>query len=186
MPKLELLIGMIGSGKSTYARRRAAQGALVVSMDALCHHLHAGNPVGPNACGYEPELRERYRMMEETMAFEVLFAGRDLIIDRTHLTRAARDRWIGFATRTGMFLKQEIPVVAVVFPIEDPEVHALHRFTDDNRGRSYEQWLAVARHHHDQAAKEPLRPEEEGFSAVQFVPFVPNRNDDAEQGVAGV
>jgi predicted kinase len=150
---------MIGSGKSEYARRRAAGGALVVCRDDLCRMLHAGALGG---CGYEPASRERYRRMESALVREVLAAGRDAVIDRTHLTRESRGRWVALAHGLGA------GAIAVVFPVESPEVHARRRFEADARGRSLDDWLAVARHHAAQAAAEPISVDE-GFAEIRYV-----------------
>jgi hypothetical protein len=44
-------------------------------------------------------------------------------------------------------------------------VHARRRFDADPRGRSYDEWLSVARHHWAQAQAEPLS-EGEGFAEI--------------------
>lgn len=161
MPTLEILVGMVGSGKSTYARSRARQGALVICHDDLTEMLHA-------EYRYEPELKAVYRKMEEQLAFTALKAGKDVIIDRTHLTRESRQRWVGF--RDGCRANDrdfpEVLLVAVVFPLEPPEVHAERRFASDARGRSFDEWLFVARHHHEQATAEPISFQEVGFDCV--------------------
>jgi predicted kinase len=90
--RIEVLIGMIASGKSTYARKRADEGALIISHDALTEMLHG-------CYRYEEGLRESYRTMEESIAFASLSAGRDIVIDRTHLTDESRRRWIDFKNR---------------------------------------------------------------------------------------
>lgn len=162
MPTLEILIGMIASGKSIYARRRAnpadgSPGAMIVCHDDLTEMLHG-------AYRYEPGLRVCYRQMEDWLARTALAHGRDIVIDRTHLTRESRARWLTFA-RT-LDLPTPVAVVAVAFPIESPKVYAGRRFDVDPRGRSYEDWLQVARHHFEQALAEPLG-EDEGFDRIE-------------------
>lgn len=158
MPRIELLVGMIASGKSTYARQRADEGAIVVSHDDLTQMLHA-------RYRYEQRLRHLYRKMEEDIAKAAIEDGHDVVIDRTHLTRESRNRWITFG-RWPRFAEWALPtVVAVCFPIESPEVHATRRFGCDPRGRSYEEWLNVARHHAEQSAKEPIQIAE-GFAEI--------------------
>lgn len=149
-PKIELLIGMIASGKSTYALRRAREGALVVSHDALTAMLHA-------EYRYEQGLRSMYRDMEEKLAASAIFHGRDVVVDRTHLTLESRGRWISFGAYYNW------PVVAVEFPIVEANVHAIRRHDSDARGRSFDEWLMVARHHAKQAFAEPLGARREGF-----------------------
>ena len=163
-PKLELLIGMIASGKSTYARSRAREGALVISHDDLTEMLHG-------EYRYEPGLRECYRTMEEGIAKTAILHGRDVVIDRTHLTRESRSRWVNFVrlfgkSRWNVQPPSPIKLVAIVFPITAPEEHAAWRFAHDHRGRSYEECLGVARHHHAQAMAEPIDVAE-GFTSIE-------------------
>jgi hypothetical protein len=160
---LEVLVGMICSGKSVYARRRADEGALCVSHDALTQGLHGG------AYRYEQGLRECYRRMEESLAWATLTAGRDALMDRTHLTLESRRRWIEWARDYDSSRRYNrwgpTSVVAVAFPVEAPEVHARRRFEADPRGRTYDEWLFVAQHHFEQAQAEPLS-EDEGFAEI--------------------
>jgi predicted kinase len=89
MLKLEVLIGMIGSGKSTYARSRAAEGAMIVCHDDLTEMLHG-------QYRYDPGLKRLYLGMMKDLAADVL-NGLDVVIDRTHLTREARAVWVEHA-----------------------------------------------------------------------------------------
>lgn len=161
--RLEVLIGMIASGKSTYARKRAADGALVVCHDDLTAMLHT-------EYRHEQGLRNCYRRMEEELAEAGMDAGRDVVIDRTHLTRESRERWVDFAHGHMMFRPQRIDVIAVTFPIALPQVHAVNRFRADPRGRLYEEWLDVARHHAEQVRAEPLDWQAEGFDGLVEMP----------------
>ncbi len=166
MPRIEILIGMIASGKSLYARQRADEGALVISHDSLTNMLHT-------RYRYEQGLRECYRRMEESLVWAALAAGRHAVVDRTHLTREARKRWIQWVRHYDSLNTFDgrgptTPIIAVAFPIESPEVHARRRFDADARGRSYEEWLRVAQHHAEQARLEPLDPAE-GFDEIRTV-----------------
>lgn len=152
-PRIELLIGMIASGKSTYARKRADEGALVVSHDDLTQMLHG-------RYRYEAVLKLPYRAMMREIAYLGLESGRDVVIDRTHLDRGSREFWVITATTAA------VPIIAVVFSRMDVETHAFRRLKADGRGRSYDDWLAVASHHEGQAIAEPLEWEAEGFTGV--------------------
>lgn len=151
---IEILIGMIGSGKTTYAKTRARQGALVLSHDDITQALHC-------EYRYEQSLKHVYLNMLTDMAKHAVRANRDLIIDRTNLTREARSHWLDFAWH------EKIPAIAVVFPIREPAIHATRRFQSDSRGRSYEDWLKVAEHHYAQAQAEPLNWVGEGFGRLK-------------------
>ena len=155
MPTIEVLIGMIASGKSTYALKRARSGVLVVCHDDLTEMMHA-------EYRYErtPEMRALYRASEEALVRLFLAAGKDIVVDRTHLTYESRARWVNFAR------SEHIPIVAVVFTIEHPSVHAVRRFTHDHRRRTLEEWYDVAAMHAQQARDEPFDAEKEGFLDV--------------------
>lgn len=150
---IEVLVGMIGSGKSTYARKRADQGALCVSHDDLTRMLHGGRG------RYEPGLRNFYRAALGHIVVDACSSGRDVIVDRTHLTRESRQFWIDLGRFMG------IEVVAVAFTIYGYERHARRRYDADPRDRTLEKWLEVARHHADQASAEPLGADE-GFARI--------------------
>lgn len=154
MPRVELLVGMIGSGKTTYARQRAKEGAMIVSHDELTEMLHGEYT-------YLPDFRETYKAMMRSLAFYSLEAGRDVIIDRTHLTRESRVHWTGYVHQINRTVRPfqgvgKVEVVAVVFPVGTPELHARRRFDHDARGRPYQDWLKVAQGHFEQAKAEPL------------------------------
>jgi predicted kinase len=152
--RIELLCGMIASGKSTYARKRADEGALVISHDDITEGLHA-------TYRYEPELKPLYRAVMRETARLVIEAGRDVIIDRTHLDRDSRRFWLDFASVFG------VEIIAVCFPVKAAEIHARRRFEADARGRTYGEWLKAARHHESQWEAEPIAGNE-GFTLIRF------------------
>lgn len=151
-PSITLLVGMIASGKSTYARNRAERGALIISHDGLTEMLHG-------EYRYEQALRETYRAMEESLVELALHAGRDVVIDRTHLTRESRTRW------TQVAKEMPCPIRAVVFPVTMARIHAMRRWTHAARGRAFDEWFKVAIHHAKQWEAEPIADwQAEGFS----------------------
>ncbi len=154
---------MIGSGKTTYARNLADDGThVIVSHDDLTQMLHG-------RYRYNPDHRQMYMAMMMDLAGHALGRGLSVIADRTHLTPLSRLLW----TSTAAIFKAT--KVAVVFPVVSPEEHARRRFHDEanaHRGRSYEEWLGVARHHAEQIAKNPITKEsltDEGFDEVIFL-----------------
>lgn len=161
--RVDVLVGMIGSGKSSYAHKRADEGALVISHDGLTEMLHG-------CYRYEAGLRDCYRTMEQELVRAALYHNRGAVIDRTHLTRESRARWVHILRmekQTALAMRNtELLIIAVAFPIELPGVHASRRALDDPRGRPYEDWLKVATHHHEQAMTDPLS-EDEGFDRIE-------------------
>lgn len=174
MLKVELLIGMIGSGKSRYALSRANEGAIIICHDTISASVHGEQR-------YEQELRDFYRRVQTDMLCEAFIEKRDVVIDRTHLTRESRQwwkEWCDYARKMKSFDDiGEFRVAAVTFPIHGPDTHARRRFEADNRGRSYAEWLSVAMHHADQAFAEPLNAVEEGFDWLTVMMDSGERHD---------
>lgn len=159
-----ILVGMPGSGKSRFARSKAEAGALVVCHDDLARMLHAGVNVGGR--GYDLELRATYHAIEDAMAWHAYLAGRDVVIDRTHLTRESRRRWLDCFGANRDTLDPGPKLVAVEFPRRTAWWHACTRFEADPRGRTLLEWVAVAERH--ESAAEPVL-DDEGFSHIHTV-----------------
>jgi predicted kinase len=160
-------VGMIGSGKSTWAQPKADAGAFLVCHDRITEDIHG-------RYRYEQELRDTYRRIEESIAWAALCAGRDVIVDRTNLTRESRRRWIKWVAdfislNTFEDKGPSVQIVAVRFPIDHPATHAARRVAADPRGRSWDEWIKVAEHHYAQAQAEPLSADE-GFDEIVEAP----------------
>jgi predicted kinase len=151
---IEMLIGFIGSGKSTYARKWAEQGAVIICRDDMITMVHG-------CYRYESRWSLMYnRMMEESIKVAFDHGRNYVILDGTHLTVESRKRWIEYG------IQHRYPIVATVFPMESPEVHARRRFESDPRGRSLEEWINVAEKHAEQWRWEPVKVDE-GFKWVK-------------------
>jgi len=88
-PKLILLVGNIGSGKTLLSKRFVVNGAVRVCHDDLLSMMHGG--------AYVPEMREVYHQMEEDVIGGTLTRGGDVIVDRTNLDEATRARFLQIA-----------------------------------------------------------------------------------------
>jgi predicted kinase len=131
---IEILIGNIASGKSTWTTERAKQGALIINDDSIVESLHGGNYKL-----YSEELKPVYKGIGLMTAIMGAMQGRDLIIDSTNLTKARRARWIGMARML------DVPVVGIVFEQASPAEHAGRRVKHDARGYDFDHWLKIAR-----------------------------------------
>lgn len=149
---LTLLIGNIASGKSTYCREKAAEGAIIVNDDAIVAAVHGGDYTL-----YSKDLKPLYKTVENTIVSVALAIGKDVIIDRPNLTVPSRRRFIALAQSL------DIKVKAVVFPFMDPLVHADRRVKHDSRGYDYSYWFDVAHQKHIQYIA-PLHSE--GFDFI--------------------
>jgi len=83
-----LLMGNIGTGKSILAHKLAMNGAIIISMDQLQSAMHGGYD------HYDQSLKKVYNVIEDTMILESLHKGKDIVIDRTLMTRKTRERFI--------------------------------------------------------------------------------------------
>ena len=143
-PVLILLVGVPGSGKSTWAYRNA-QSAIVVSQDDLI------DAITPS--GFDRSARPIYAAAEEAIARSALSAGRVVIIDRTNRTRSLRRRWLTMAREA------RCPVVAIVMSAD------LETCRDRNNSRSGPLRVCETRMERMIGIFETPRPDE-GFDAV--------------------
>lgn len=136
-PKIVVLVGMVASGKSTYAQQAARRGAIVVNDDAIVTCLHGG------LYGlYSTHLKVLYKSVENHIVGAAVGLGRDVIIDRgVNISIAARRRWIALASAF------DVTCDAVVFPNEGALVHAHRRFESDSRGYCIDYWRRTAQSH---------------------------------------
>ena len=140
---VELLVGMIASGKSTYAKNRANAGAIIINDDAIVTALHGGD-----YNKYSKSLKPLYKAVENQILQTAVTMGLDVVVDRPNYSRAMRRRYISIAKSI------DAKVSLVVFNKCEPEEHAMRRFASDSRGRPYEEWLEAAMHH-DALYEEP-------------------------------
>jgi predicted kinase len=156
MSKIQVLVGMVASGKSTYAKNAAEYGFVCVNDDAIVSMLHAGDYTL-----YDKSLKPIYKTIEVAIVTSALQLGRSVIIDKGTSGRAAsRARWIAIANSF------DLPCEAVVFPRQQASEHARRRFESDSRGLSMERWLRVAEEH-ELDYSEPT--EAEGFDLVRKI-----------------
>lgn len=94
--RLYILIGPIGAGKSTFARKmylRNPDRTIRICLDDIIQMTSFYN--------YDPELDDFYRDIETSAIVKALLRGMDVIVDRTNLTRRHRERFI----RIGKIMK---------------------------------------------------------------------------------
>ena len=139
---IELLVGPICSQKSTYAKQRAKQGALIVNDDSVVKMVHGGDYTL-----YQKGLKPLYKTVENMVIQMAITLGRDVIVDRPKMSLKARRRFIGIASA------MDEQIIALTFPNHGPEYHAKARFEKDNRGLPYAHWLAAAKRHQSEYVK---------------------------------
>lgn len=154
---IELLVGMIGSGKSVYARKMAdAHDYVVICHDEISRIVRPG-------LEYHSSWKGVLHDIEEAMALAAMRRGVGVIIDRTNLEPRSRKRWIQFAR------EHKKDIEAIVFPFGEPEEHARRRFADDPRGFSLEHWEEIASKQADLIITWPIS-DREGFTKIKDAP----------------
>lgn len=149
---VQLLVSMIGSGKSTYARLMAKEGYLIVGDDVIVTGIHGGiNSL------YKKDLKPLYKLIEYNIIHFGVSHGYNVIIDRPNFSLSTRRRYIEIAKSL------DVEVEAVLFKIEDVKTHALRRFHSNSRGYSLEYWIEVCQHHLNHYVEPSC---EEGFSKI--------------------
>ena len=134
--KMELLCGPIASGKSTYCRKAANEGAIILNDDSIVTAVHGGDYKL-----YNKTLKPLYKSVENTLVCMALSMGLRLVIDRPNHSRKMRRRYIGLAHSF------DVPVHIVMFKRETPEIHGERRFKSDARGHTLDYWIDAARAH---------------------------------------
>ena len=126
-PRVHLLGGLNGAGKTTYARRLEADvPAVRFTLDEWMLRLHDLRYDDP---AY-PELAERCKSLIGDTALEVLRAGVDVVLDWNQWSRERRREWATRATQAGF----EPVLHCVRVPLDRAIAHATIRNAD---GRVY-------------------------------------------------
>lgn len=151
MPRMEILVGPIASGKSTYARSKAAAGALVVCDDDIIIAVHGGD-YGM----YHETFKPLYCNIEAAIITHAAMIHRTVIIDTGGRTRSKRARFAALGRSLGF------EVGVILFPWASASEHARRRMASDPRGMTYDDWLRVALAHERQF--QPVDPVVEGLT----------------------
>ena len=135
---VEILVGMIASGKSTWAKKRAKEGWIIINDDSIVNAVHADDYLL-----YQENLKPLYKSVEDHIFHTAIAMQLNVVIDRgLSLSADARRRWIALGSSL------DTPVNAILFEVFDPETHAQRRYNADSRGHNIEYWQHVARRHH--------------------------------------
>lgn len=113
MPKCTILVGVPGSGKSTWFEKNKTATTAPVSTDNIIEFLG-----GLYGFTYNEIFSETIRFADMVMVKRMLWnaeRGNDLVIDRTNMSRKARKQFIDKLSKYGYEFE------CVVFPTPDSE-----------------------------------------------------------------
>lgn len=165
MPKLQILCGMISSGKSTYARHAAERGYVIVNDDAIVTMVHGGLYTA-----YQKTLKILYKSIENHIATFALAMKKTVVIDRgLNIGRHGRRRWVALGKSLDVRLE------AVCFPTDAAEAHATRRCASDGRGHDLAYWTKVALTH---LCAYELPSRNEGFDRIRTISW-----DQVQEGM---
>ena len=151
--KIFMLIGNIASGKSTWCKQFKSTHleTIIINDDAVVELIEGDEH------GYSQKFKRLYKSIEDAILRTGIFLGVDIIVDRPHMSETSRKRVLGIASSL------DIPVIAVMFKVELPEIHAKRRFDNNSRGHDYDDWLKVAHKKNKEFVQPTLK---EGFYEI--------------------
>ena len=159
MRKVFILNGLPGSGKTTWVKNYVKEhpDTLVISMDDLRQHFHAGKYI------FDMELEPAIRNISDQILEELIFnTKRDIIIDETNVRKERRMKIINSIRyiKSASPINEKIDIIAVILP-ETKDL--LDRRMKNDRGYTREEWQEVI-----DKMKSYWSPVElsEGFSAI--------------------
>lgn len=132
--RLYMIIGIVGSGKSTWAKMKAAEKekAIIVNRDSI-RSMIKGEYI------YSKELEALVKDISNAALHKAIINGYDVIIDETNITREKREQWIKAANCMKLH-NQELNIVYVW--CTEMERNIVYRM-NDLRGISKEKWEEV-------------------------------------------
>lgn len=153
MAKCILLIGNIGSGKSTWVKENG-DGQIIINDDSIVKAIHGGSNK------YYIKYKSLYKSVENLIFGIGSNFDSKIIIDRPNLTVKTRRRYIGLAQCYDMKIE------AVIFKFEDPKIHAERRMADDFRDRDFKYWENLAKYNNYRYQEPSLS---EGLDSITYV-----------------
>jgi len=127
-PELVILVGNIGTGKSTVSKEYAKKGYLVVCRDTFRYMLGAGR------YRFEKHLETAIARAATTLLQALLIEGENVVIDETNMSRRRRKTLIELGKEF------DYKVVACVMPDFTKSECLLNRAKDDTREYDITKW----------------------------------------------
>ena len=130
MNKIIFLVGNIGSGKSTIAKKLAKEGFVIVSRDALRHMFGAGEFLFTNKTE-RVICKSRNKIIRELMKLNL-----DIVIDETNMTKNIRNSVLCEVTKN-------YKTIAYIMPKISKKESIRRRMLDSNGNTSKSKYEKV-------------------------------------------
>ena len=151
MPEMIILVGNIGTGKSTKALEYARKGYVVINADAITTMIGGGDYTL-----YDEKKKPIYKDAEFCITKDSFIYGFDVVIDNTNMSRKTRARHISHA------IYHEKTIKVIDFGKGDEK--SLARRLSNPKGISEAQWRSV----HEKFQREYEKPElSEGIDYIE-------------------
>jgi predicted kinase len=157
MQKLIVLMGNIGSGKSTFARKLADEGAVIVDLDSIVTMVHGGNYKG-----YKEEWKGLYKVIQSAIISTAIKNNKDIAIDDSNMKKSRRQSLI----HLGEFWQLKV----ICYDFGPGTEEGLKRRMKQLKGHKPEYWVPVYKKLKNQYERPTI---EEGFDEINGVKVIP-------------
>ena len=134
-PELVILIGNIGSGKSTLCRQYIKKGFIVISRDSLRYMIGAGEYIFDQK--YEPAIHAaNLAILEQFLAW-----GHNVVMDEVNITKNLRAAYIKRAQTISQY--RQYKITGIVLPRLSKEVSVERRLRSPHGNFPRSTWEQV-------------------------------------------
>lgn len=134
--RVYLMVGFIGSGKSTWAKNKVQSepDLVIVNRDSLRVMIHG-------KYGYSQETEEIVKLLAEEAVALAAQRGFSVVIDETNLTKKKRAAWLELVQKVAINTDREL--MLEVIHCSESEGNVAYRMQGDSRGLSVKKWVGV-------------------------------------------
>ena len=150
-PELIILVGNIGSGKSTLTKRYQQHGYVIIARDWIRKVIGGGEYI------FNPDYEPIIFATEKYMYKQFLTLGKNMVIDEVGLSKSMRKRYIPLAKKYGY------KITAIVLPILSKE-ESIKRRLNDNHGNTDKKTWEMVWERFNSMYEEPTK--KEGFHKI--------------------
>jgi len=151
MIELIILVGNIGSGKSTTVKKLVKEGYIVISRDAFRYMIGAGEYI------FNPKLEPIIHNMNIDCLIRCLQVGLDVVVDETNVSRGMRKRYLELGNDYGYI------TTALVMPRLSMKEAVDRRMNDPHGQPDRKMWEGVWKKFESKYCEPTI---EEGFNKV--------------------